>query len=95
MTQQARNFYCYGPRPRHVDLDPLPQAIYLVLRDAKGIFAKGGFTKEAIRNTLTRECAALQTALTDGHVLTELLKLKGLGLVEQLASAPERWRVKR
>jgi len=87
--------FCFRPRPKHADLEPLPHAIYLTLKDARGIFVKGGFTAAAIRSSLVRGNVALAASITEAHVLTNLLKLKGLGLAEQLASAPDRWRVKR
>ena len=94
-AERAPSFYCFAPRPRHVELDPLPHTIYLTLRDARGIFKTAGFSVTEIRSSLVRGNVALAASITEAHILTELMKLKGLGLAEQLASAPERWRVKR
>ncbi len=88
-------FFCYAPRPKHADLDGLGAEIYLVLKEARGIFARGGMEPRLVLARLLERPRAIGTAPSLHDITTELRKLRGLGIAEQVAAHPERWRLKK
>lgn len=88
-------FFCYGPRPKHVDLPPLEANIHRVLREARGIFKRGGMPAELILARLLESYAdTLGSAPVLLNVIAALHRMRGLDIVEQNAMHPERWRLK-
>jgi hypothetical protein len=88
-------FFCYAPRPKHANLDGLAAEICLVLKEARGIFARGGMEARLILARLLERPRAIATAPSLKAVATELRKLRGLEIAEQVAAHPERWRLKK
>jgi hypothetical protein len=87
----APQFHCYG-RPKGADLEPLSLAVYLVLKNARGIMVSGGMGVGMIRSALVRQSPELQAAISEVVILDQLITLEGLGMAERLRSNPERWR---
>lgn len=86
-------FFCYAPRPKHVELDGLNARVYETLRDARGIF-KAGMTGKTIWLQVAHDCPPGATPSVS-DVRLALRELRRLGIAEQDAANVELWRLKK
>lgn len=90
----APQFYCYAPRPKHVNLPPLESAIYDVLSKARGIFRKSMSESLIHALVMADHCGEIGTAPSLREVKAGLWRMRGLEIVEQCAR-DFGWRIKR
>lgn len=91
----APNFYCYSPRPVHVDLPPLESAIWHVLNEARGFYKVRGMSPKLIMARIAEShMGMLGTLPTVREITAALWRMRGLEIVEQHAHTFD-WRLKR